>query len=216
MGHYSLWPIFQQFDLDSPVAVESRATHICAMEGNVPHKVHNDYSFPASCTVRFQFASKAHRPALDIFWYDGSMKPPTPPELRDADLEAEGMMFVGDQGKILAGFLGQDARILSDKKMKAYGAAKEKADSSSKTRSGGGRTEAISLWAQACKGGPATYGSFLHAQPISDAINLAAVSLRTGGKRLLFDAATPKITNLAQANKYLSREYRKGWELTAV
>jgi len=65
----------------------------------------NDYSFPNACTIRFQFAAKGSRPALDIFWYDGSLKPPTPEELgAEAELDPEGMMFVGDKGKILAGF----------------------------------------------------------------------------------------------------------------
>ena len=214
MGHYSLWPVFRQFELDSPLAVESRPTHVCAMDGNVPHKVHNDYSFPASCTIRFQFAAKAQRPALDLFWYDGSIKPPTPSELGDHELEAEGMMFVGDEGKILAGFLGEDPRILPEKKMQEYVAAKGQPGAGPKQKqSGGRRTEAISLWAAACKGGPPTYGDFLLAQPISDAFTLGAVSLRMGGRRLLFDSAGPKITNIAEANKYLGREYRKGWEL---
>jgi hypothetical protein len=66
----------------------------------------------------------------------------------------------------------------------------------------------------ACKGGPATYGDFLLAGPISDAFNLRAVSLRLGGKRLLFDAAEAKVTNVAEANRCLGRQYRKGWELT--
>ncbi|HEY9170907.1 MAG TPA: gfo/Idh/MocA family oxidoreductase, partial [Verrucomicrobiae bacterium] len=63
------------------------------------------------------------------------------------------------------------------------------------------------------KGGPATYGDFLLAGPISDAFNLGAVSLRLGGRRLLFDAAAGNVTNLAEANKLLTREYRQGWEL---
>jgi hypothetical protein len=66
----------------------------------------------------------------------------------------------------------------------------------------------------ACKGGPPTYGDFLLAGPISDAFNLGAVSLRLGGKRLAFDATGPKVTNVAEANKCLTREYRSGWELT--
>jgi hypothetical protein len=39
------------------------------------------------------------------------------------------------------------------------------------------------------------------------------VSLRLGGRRLEFDAATAKVTNVAAANALLTREYRKGWEL---
>ncbi|HWH72053.1 MAG TPA: hypothetical protein VNT26_22010, partial [Candidatus Sulfotelmatobacter sp.] len=69
-------------------------------------------------------------------------------------------------------------------------------------------------WVAACKGGKSTYGDFLLAGPIADAFNLGAVSLRLGGRRLLFDAAAGKVTNVAAANPYLTREYRKGWELT--
>ena len=39
----------------------------------------------------------------------------------------------------------------------------------------------------------------------------AVVTFR--GKRLLFDAASAKISNLPEANRLLTREYRKGWEL---
>jgi len=53
---------------------------------------------------------------VELFWYDGSMKPPTPEELEadNKELEAEGMMFVGERGKILAGFRGESPRIILD------------------------------------------------------------------------------------------------------
>jgi hypothetical protein len=69
------------------------------------------------------------------------------------------------------------------------------------------------VWLDHFRGGPPTFGSFTLAGPISDAVNLAAVSLRLGGKRLVWDAASAKITNLPEANRLLGREYRKGWEL---
>ena len=217
MGHYSLWPVFRLFDLDAPFAVESRPAHICALDGKVPYKVHNDYSFPASCTIRFRFQAKGNRPPLDIFWYDGSMKPPTPEELANQELEAEGMMLVGDKGKILAGFLGQDAKILPEDKWVEYRTKKGLAEKQpAPKREGGRRTEAGALWAAACKGGPRTYGDFLLAEPISDAFNLGAISLRLGGRKLLFDSAKGEITNIVEANKYLTREYRKGWELAGA
>ena len=73
-----------------------------------------------------------------------------------------------------------------------------------------------SAWVTAFRGGKPTYGDFLLAGPISDAFTLAAVSLRMGGRRLLFDAAGAKVTNVLEANKYLMREYREGWNLTGV
>jgi predicted dehydrogenase len=217
MGHYSLWPVFRLFELDAPVAVESCPSHLCTLNGNVAVRIKNDYSFPAACSIRFRFAGKGDRGPLDIFWYDGSMKPPTPQELEEdkKEFEPEGMMFVGDKGKILAGFRGEDPRIIPERRMREYQAARNPQGAQP------GRREleraygqAAALWIAACKGGPPTYGDFLLAGPISDAFNLGAVSLRLGGKRLLFDAGRMEITNDREANKHLRRQYRRGWELS--
>jgi hypothetical protein len=45
MGHYSLWPVFQEFDLDAPYAVESTPSHVCAVTDQVCAKIRNDYAF---------------------------------------------------------------------------------------------------------------------------------------------------------------------------
>jgi hypothetical protein len=79
-----------------------------------------------------------------------------------------------------------------------------------------GRRAALAQWVVAVRGGKPTSGDFLLAGPMSDAFNLAAVTLRLGGKRLFFDSANMKITNVPEANDCLVREYRKGWELTGV
>jgi len=217
MGHYSLWSVFRLFDLDAPIAVESRPSHLCALDGKVAVTIKNDYSFPAACTIHFKFAAKGERPTLDLFWYDGSMKPPTPEELDEdnKELDPEGMMFIGDKGKILAGFRGENPQIIPERKMREYRTAKNLPETTA--RRGGqerARSQAIAQWVAACKGGKPTHGDFLLAGPISDAFNLGAVSLRLGGRRLLFNAADMKVTNVPEANKYLVREYRTGWELT--
>jgi hypothetical protein len=212
MGHYSLWPVFREFDLDAPIAVESRPAHACRLDGKVAVTIKNDFSFPAACMIRFKFAAKGNRPALDLFWYDGSLKPPTPEELETGDLSPEGMMFVGDSGKILAGFRGENPRIIPEKKMREYRTAKGLSEPGPEPRGQGqGRNDAA--WVAAFKGGKPTYGDFTLAGPISDAFNLGAISLRLGGRRLLFDSAAMRITNVPEANKFLVREYRKGWEL---
>ena len=218
MGHYSLWPVFREFNLDAPIAVESRPAHACTLNGKVAVTLKNDYSFPAACTIRFKFAAKGDRPALDLFWYDGSLKPPTPDELEidGKELPAEGMMFVGDNGKILAGFRGENPQIVPEKKMRAYRTAKGLPEPEPQQRGGQGQGRNDSAWVAAFKGGKPTYGDFLLAGPISEAFNLGAVSLRLGGRRLLFDAASMKVTNLPEANKHLVRAYRKGWELTGA
>lgn len=209
MGHYSLWPVFQQFDLDAPVVVESNPTHVCTLNGGVSVGIRNDYSFPTACTIRFRFAAKGSRPALDLVWYDGGIKPFLPEELEEdkRELDGEGMLFVGDKGKILAGFTCEDPMIIPYRKAREFRTANgpsiiPPADDHDQP-----------VWVDTFRGGAPTFGDFRLAGPISDAFNLAAISLRLGGQRLVWDAANAKITNRPEANALLGRDYRKGWEL---
>ena len=82
-------------------------------------------------------------------------------------------------------------------------------------REAGQLSAGLRQWCAACKGGAQSPGSFLHAGGISEAMNLYVVALRTR-RRLYYDAANHKITNVAEANKYLAREYRKGWNPDSV
>ena len=68
-------------------------------------------------------------------------------------------------------------------------------------------------WVKACKGGPQSLGNFLNAVAVTETLNLGAVALRAGGK-IVYDPATGRITNNEAANKLLTREYRRGWELS--
>jgi hypothetical protein len=60
--------------------------------------------------------------------------------------------------------------------------------------------------------GPQNESSFVNALEISDLQNLGAVALRAGSK-VEFDPKAVRITNNEAANRFLTREYRKGWEL---
>jgi hypothetical protein len=205
MGHYSLWPVFQEFSLNNLVSVESTPSHVCAVTDGVSAKIENDFSFPVACTVRFHFPARVDRPALDLFWYDGGMKPPTPEELerKNKELPAEGMMFVGDSGKVLGDFRCGNPELFPERQARAL---VEDTDVEVASEPG-------DAWIKTFRGGEPTCGDFTLAGPISDAFNLAAISLRLGGQRLVWDAGSGRITNLESANKYLTRDYRKGWEL---
>jgi hypothetical protein len=74
---------------------------------------------------------------------------------------------------------------------------------------------ALSLFIDACKTGKQYPGNFREAEHITEAINLYAVSLRTG-RTLKYDSANLKITNVPEANKWLDRDYRTGWDLASI
>ena len=63
-----------------------------------------------------------------------------------------------------------------------------------------------------CLGGEPTESSLPQTRLINEAILLATLAIRHPGKELEWDAAAMKIPNLPEAEKYLRRSYRKGWE----
>ncbi|HUB60254.1 MAG TPA: hypothetical protein VL978_06125, partial [Puia sp.] len=76
-------------------------------------------------------------------------------------------------------------------------------------------TAAIQTFFDAIKSGQQYTGSFREAEDITEAINLYSVALRAR-TALHYDAANRTITNNSDANKYLSREYRPGWDLETI
>ena len=117
MGHYSLWTVFNALKLTSPTIVIPNRSHVCSFHDPVPYRINNDFSFPMASMVRFKYPANGSRPPVDLCWYDGGMRPPTPDELinENKELPQEGMMFVGDKGKIMAGFNVQNPQIIAGK-----------------------------------------------------------------------------------------------------
>jgi hypothetical protein len=211
MGHYSLWTVFNALQLTSPTSIEPHRSHVCDFHGPVPYRVDNNFSFPMASTVRFKYPANGNRPPVDLYWYDGGMRPEIPLELinDNKELPEEGMMFVGDKGKILAGFNVQNPQIISGKKMDSLNENADKQNEDQKA------SHWLQLFVEACKSGKQYPGNFSEAEHLTEAINLYAVALRTN-RMLQYDAANLKITNVPDANKYLSREYRDGWDPATI
>jgi len=67
-------------------------------------------------------------------------------------------------------------------------------------------------WIRACQGRAKTSAGFDYAGPLTETVLLGNVAAKAG-KRIFWDARKFEITNMPEANKYLKREYRKGWSL---
>lgn len=205
MGHYSLFPLFLKLGINTPaISAESYATTTCTLENNVSVGVKNDVAFPLSCIIRFKFQAQKELPPFELLWYDGGMKPLNPDELSSEGkfLEREGMMFVGDKGKIIAGFRGEKPVLYSGNKVTPAPAAVAEDEGQ----------DGNNVWINSFKNNTQSPGSFIYAGPVSETILLGGVALRAG-RKVDYDAVNMKITNIPDANKYLVREYRKGWEL---
>ena len=113
-------------------------------------------------------------------------------------------MFVGDKGKILAGFRGESPKIIPEKRMVEI-TGSDKPPKEETIRSDRD-------WIETFKKGEESPGTFLRAAPITQTILLGGVALRAG-KKVEYDHEKVEITNVPKANEFLTRTYRKGWEL---
>jgi predicted dehydrogenase len=117
--------------------------------------------------------------------------------------ENDGSVFIGEKGIITTGTYGENTRLIPVEKMKDYKFPPELL-----TRSPGHYRD----WIRACKGGDPACSNFNVAAPFVEWMLLGVVALRVEGK-IEYDPAKMRITNNAEANKYLKPVMRKGWTL---
>jgi hypothetical protein len=213
MGFYSLWQPYRILDLGVPEWVEARPSN----EAFVSEKNVSDggrvstVGFPRASTVRWRHPATATRPSVDTFWYDGGMKPQTPEELYEdgEDLAAEGMLLVGDQGKILCDFRANKPRLIPQSRQRAFAGSVAVGDVDPTTPE--------DEWVNALKSGTRSRGAFENVESLAEAVTLANIALRVPYQRLLWDARKTEFTNSEAANRLVRRaSYRPGWEWLAT
>jgi Predicted dehydrogenases and related proteins len=210
MGHYSLWTVFNALELENPTIIEPNRSHVCDLQTDATaYQIQNDFAFPFASTVRFKYPAQGNRPAVDLVWYDGGMKPPTPQEFYDKNIDfpEEGMMFVGDKGIIMSSaFTVEKPYLLSGEVKKAEEVS---------VAAGATKQPGVQRFVEGIKTGKQIDGNFRQAWPITEAVNLYAAALRAN-KTLRYDASQLKIINDDAVNKYLQRTYRSGWNIDSI
>lgn len=193
--------IFLTLDLGAPSAVEVLDT------SGVKKEMYPDWSI-----IRFDWAGRGVHPPLSVYWYDGNLplpeamraqRPATPAGAPGAPLRGGqgGMVWIGTKGSYPAGrgpFAGGSTEPLPAPPQREWG-----------------REEVHKDWATAVKAGKQAPCHFGYAGPFTEAYQLGNVALRVG-HRVEWDALEFRVTNCREANQYLMREYRRGWDLKEI
>ena len=114
----------------------------------------------------------------------------------------DGSLFIGDKGMMTTGTYGDDTRLIPVDNMKSY-----EFPNQILTRSPGHYHD----WIRSCKGGEPSCSNFNVASPFVEWMLLGVIALRVEGK-VEWDPAKMRITNNADANKYVRPYIRKSWE----
>ena len=177
---------FWALKLDAPISIEAS-----------PGPAHPEIA-PASMTAVYEYAARGDMPPCKLTWYQGSHKPTAWTENKIPQWNS-GVLFVGSEGMLVSDY-GKHLLLPEEKYLDFKRPDKFIADSP------GQQIE----WVQACQTGSATASPFSYAGLLTEANHLGNVAYRAGSK-IVWDSKAMRITNLADANKYLSRTPRSGW-----
>ncbi len=200
---HSFDPIFCALKLKYPISVEANISMYVSPD-KFWVKVDNKESFPQACTVSYQFPARGDMPPVKIYWYDGGLKPPRPDELEpERKMGENGVLYVGDKGKIMIGEGGP--RLIPESEMKAYGTPPRTLPRVEGTHE--------MEWVNACKGKGAPGARFDYSGPLTETVVMGNLAIRYPGVKLEWDAENMEVTNFPDANSYIKTDYREGWSL---
>jgi predicted dehydrogenase len=165
---------------------------------------------PAASRVVYHFAAKGNRPAVRAVWRDGSFGPPAPSEIGPDEpwptSGIGGQLWIGDDGKLVAGIYGEEPRLL-DRARHAELVASPPPETYA--RSPGVHDE----WIAACKGGAPSGSPFDgHAGGLTEMVLLGVLATRMN-RVLELDAATGTVTNVPVPEEWVTPPYREGWTM---
>ncbi|HET6556653.1 MAG TPA: Gfo/Idh/MocA family oxidoreductase [Prolixibacteraceae bacterium] len=206
MGYYGFWKDWRLLNLGMPVTAEGAASFTCEIKDFRSTWVKNNVSYPHAATMMWEVPVNGKQEMMDVFWYEGGIKPPTPRSLikKGQKMPQDGTMFIGERGTILTDY-GYGNPLLLDSK---------EGDNATQSI----KVPPVKLMDQdtemitAFKGGNPSRGSFENAQTIAEAICLGNLAIRMDD-RLEWDNGSMKVVNMPEANEFVSRKYRQGWEL---
>ena len=233
MACHIIEPPFRVLGLGYPDSVE------CSVGSVYVDEFQRGY-FPESCPpsshVTMNFPGKSGKPNVKFHWMDGGIQPERPEELGPNEQMGDGgngVIMVGTKGKMMCSTYGANPQLLPTSRTKEVNVPQKYA-----RVPGGSDTGHYFQWVEACQAG---YGKmevsspFEIAGPLTESILMGNLAIRSydlrkpraGGRegqydypgryiKLLWDGPNMKITNFDEANQFVRREYRDGWQMKGL
>jgi predicted dehydrogenase len=193
MGCHILDPVFGSLALTSPNWIRS--------EGGEP----NSDCWGLDSQVRYEFPGTSYTTdPVTLTWYDGDKRPPAEimSQLGKLPLQDQGSIYIGTEGvlyspyiadPVLLGIKGKDVKL---------------------TRLPG--EDHYLQFVEAVRGNGKTSAPFDYAGPLTESVLLGCLATRFPKTKLEWDAANLKLNNVKEANDFVRRRVRKGWEVEGL
>ena len=194
MGCHILDPVFGALALTAPTSVRS--------EGGAP----NAHNWGLDSEVRYVFPGTRYTTeTVAVTWYDGDRRPPeTVKELLGGrGFSDQGSVYVGTEGVLYSPYIGPPV-LLPEEKFKGYKVPDA------------GKADHYLQFVESCRGNGKTSAPFAYAGPLTEMVLLGCLATRFPKTTLLWDGAALNVTNVVDANRFVRRTPRRGWEVEGL
>lgn len=198
-GCHILDPVF------TALAIDGAADDIQCSD----HTGMNDEVWAAQNTVHFTMPGTEFTDGdrIKITWYDGGLKPSVSGSHVPAHraLPGSGSLIIGETGTMVLPHVGAP-QVFFQGQDAPDDDALVKADGSSHYHG----------WVDGCLSGEQPSDGFVYGAMLTEPLLLGNIAVRFKGQTLKWDADALRITSHEEANRWLTRDYREGWEIKPV
>jgi predicted dehydrogenase len=161
---------------------------------------------PVEAEFHFEHPANEWRGPINISWYQGGAMPQSPKKYVDLKAIDHGAMFKGTKGHLVCDFTSRVILPFGDAADMTY--YKPRPEKELLPDIGHFQKQ----WINAAKNGGKTACDFEYSGTMIEQMLLGLVAYRVG-KKLEYDGQSGKVTNVPEANQYLSRTRREGWPI---
>lgn len=196
MGCHIFDPVYNSLALTAPLAIRST--------GPAP----NADNWANNAVVHFTFPQTPYTigPVVPVAWYDGDARPPQEvltPFLGDKPLPDQGSLMIGEKGALLLPHVAQP-QLLPEKNFAGF--ERKPLDDQNHWHQ----------FVEAVRGNGATSTPFSYSGPLTESVLLGGVATHFKDQTLEWDAAKLAFKNVPDANRFIRRVYRQGWEVSGL
>ncbi len=194
MGCHILDPVYGSLALTSPTMVKST--------GQAP----NGESWGLETAVALTFpGTKFTTEKFELFWTNGEARPPAEVVklIGDRKLSDQGSIYIGTEGVMYSPYIAMPV-LLPSETFSAKNLVKLPGENH------------YLQFVEACRGNAKTSAPFAYAGPLTETVLLGCLATRFPNQELRWDATALEVTNIKEANRFVKKTYRKGWDVQGL
>jgi predicted dehydrogenase len=191
MGCHILDPVFGAIGVGNPLSVRSE----------LPGP--NDTNWSLDVQVKYVFpGTKFTTDPVSLTWYNGKARPPKEvvDQIGRMKLDGQGSILIGTEGVLYSQYDSGREPVLIGEKFAGFKMPEESGD------------DHYLQFVEAVRGNGKTSTPFSYSGPLTEMVLLGCLATRFEKQDLKWDTKGLKFTNNDAANRFVRREYRKGFE----